>query len=249
MLVLLIFANHPQFDSFCSPLASGNSAIESFPYSVEDVIDEDYLRGISGQVDLSQVPSITLQVNTNHQSILGLGDILVNLKTLVLDRSVISSVRDLGGCLRHLEALSLNDCGLTELDGVGILTNLKCLSVQDNMLTDVAPLAMHDNIRVIPVSLFGLHLMWLGAQLARQSFIRHIDMRHALLLRPAYEFVPLAEPRRACSALSSCDRCTGAAVAFLGWREGDSRCKEQSIEWHDSGGRFCHATGVRGNGR
>lgn len=132
--------------------------MESFPYSVEDVIDEDYLRGVSGQSDLSLVPSITLQVNTNHQSILGLGDMLINLKTLVLDRSVISSVRDLGGCLRHLEALSLNDCALTELDGVGILANLKCLSVQDNMLTDVAPLAMHDNIRVSPLPYMARNL-------------------------------------------------------------------------------------------
>ncbi len=114
-----------------------------------DAISEEQLIKISGQNNLLNVVTISLLVNTQHQSILSLGDNLVNLTTLVLDKSVISSIRDLGTGLKKLETLSLNDCSLSELDGIGMITTLRHLSVQDNQISEVAPLALHENIKVL----------------------------------------------------------------------------------------------------
>ncbi len=73
---------------------------------------------------------------------------LTHLDYLTLDRSKLTSIRDLGIGLKFLISLSVNDCGLNELDGIGMLTNLKILSARDNSVEDVTALALHENIEV-----------------------------------------------------------------------------------------------------
>lgn len=91
---------------------------------------------------------MSLIVDTSYQSLLDLGDIIPNLSKLYLDNSKLLSVRDLGTSIRSLQILSLNNCGLTELDGIAVLSNLKCLYARDNLISDINALAMHEFIEV-----------------------------------------------------------------------------------------------------
>lgn len=91
---------------------------------------------------------MSLVVDTTFQSLLDLGDIAPNLSKLYLDNSKLLSVRDLGTSLRGLQVLSLNNCGLTELDGIAVLFNLRCLYARDNLISDINALAMHEYIEV-----------------------------------------------------------------------------------------------------
>ena len=75
-----------------------------------------------------------------------MGSLLPSLRELVLDGSTIVSIRDLGTGLRSLKALSLNDCGLSDIDGIAVFSELERLSLKNNNLSDITPLAMHDHL-------------------------------------------------------------------------------------------------------
>eukprot|EP01035_Chromulina_nebulosa_P021468 gene21468-27806_t len=49
-------------------------------------------------------------------------------------------------------SLSLLNCGLHDLDGIGVLIGLQDLNVEDNYLVDFSPLAMHENIQRLNAS-------------------------------------------------------------------------------------------------
>ena len=115
------------------------------------MITEEYLQKASGAEDLSTVTTLTLKIDTSYQSLLDIGDLMKRLDHLILDGSKISSVRDLGVGLKYLSSLSVNDCGLNELDGIGMLTSLTQLSARDNDLEDVTALALHETIEVSPL--------------------------------------------------------------------------------------------------
>lgn len=115
---------------------------------LDGIIGEDFLRKTANEEDLSAVVKLQIKVNSSYQSLLDLNTFLPNLSTLVLDGSTIVSIRDLGVGLRQLQTLSLNSCGLIDLDGMSVLTGLRKLSLSDNFIADVAPLAMHENIKV-----------------------------------------------------------------------------------------------------
>jgi hypothetical protein len=125
---------------------ANQQAEEELQMIIDGILGEDYLMEVTQQNDLSVVNRLQIQVNSSYQSLLDLNNFLPNLRELVLDSSTIVSIRDLGVGLRQLTTLSLNDCGLTDLDGIGVLTGLIQLSLMDNLIADVAPLAMHENI-------------------------------------------------------------------------------------------------------
>lgn len=115
---------------------------------LDGIIGEEFLQKTTNQEDLTAVVDLQIKVNSSYQSLLDLKTFLPNLSTLILDSSTIVSIRDLGVGLRQLQSLSLNSCGLIDLDGMGVLTGLRKLSLCDNFINDVAPLAMHENIQV-----------------------------------------------------------------------------------------------------
>ncbi len=115
---------------------------------MDGIIGEEYITKVTGVSDLSKIEHLEIVIDTSIQSIFGLCDLLPNLKYLVLDRSVIASVRDLGIGLRYITSLSLSSCGLSDLDGIGVLTGLQEICLSDNHIADVAPLAMHENLQV-----------------------------------------------------------------------------------------------------
>lgn len=115
---------------------------------IDGIIDDNYLKQETGVENLNSIVHLNLTIDTAHQSVFDLGEILPNLKHLIFDNSTITSIRDLGTGLRYLTSLSLSSCGLHELDGVGVLTGLKELCLSDNYISDAAPLAMHENLEV-----------------------------------------------------------------------------------------------------
>lgn len=122
---------------------------EDLPDIYSSIIDEEYLSNLTGVKDLTRVEYISLQIDTTFQSILGLPDILINLKHLVLDNSKISSIRDLGVGLNTLTSLSLTGCGLEDIDGIGVLSSLQELSLSENQISNISPLMMHESLEVL----------------------------------------------------------------------------------------------------
>jgi hypothetical protein len=117
-------------------------------------VNADYVARVAciNPADLGKLTHLQLKVDLNVQSLLDLADLTPSLSSLVLDESVIGSIRDLGIGLRCLMSLSLNSCSLGDLDGIGVLTGLEDLSCCDNFITDVAPLAMHENMKTLKLS-------------------------------------------------------------------------------------------------
>ncbi len=130
--------------------AVGNSLLypEEFDTILSAMIDEEFIISITGIKDITRIEYISLQIDTNFQSILDLSDLLPNLKHLVLDNSTIGSIRDLGVGLRGITSLSLSGCGLKDIDGIGVLTGLQELCLTDNYISDISPLTMHENLQV-----------------------------------------------------------------------------------------------------
>ena len=71
-----------------------------------------------------------------------------HLSSLFLDHSPIESIRDLGTRLSSLVSLSMNGCGLTELDGIVAFPQLEVLTVQNNEIASLSPLMMNDRLKV-----------------------------------------------------------------------------------------------------
>ena len=140
---------HGLTDADCDP---DNAIDDGLKNILESAISEDYLRQVAGSDDLTTVTFMQLRVDLNIQSILDITDNLPSLTSLILDESIISSVRDLGTGLRSIISLSLNSCALKDLDGIGVLTGLQDFNASDNYLTDAAPLAMHENLQVCNLS-------------------------------------------------------------------------------------------------
>jgi hypothetical protein len=118
---------------------------------LDGIIGEEYVREETGQEDLSTIVHLALKIDTSRQSVYDVHQFLPNLQHLVLDNSVITSVRDLGIGLRFIVSLSLSSCGLIDIDGIGVLTGLQELNLSDNSIADVTPLAMHENLQVLRV--------------------------------------------------------------------------------------------------
>ena len=83
----------------------------------ENEINEEYVRKVTDKEDLNSVDFIQLKVDSGLQSLFSLSELTPNLVSLVLDESTIGSVRDIGTGFKDLMSLSINSCGLYDLDG------------------------------------------------------------------------------------------------------------------------------------
>ncbi len=131
---------------------------------MDGIIGEEFITNATGTTNMLQIEHLEIVIDTTVQSIFGLSELLPNLKYLVLDTSVIGSVRDLGIGLRYIVSLSLSSCGLNDLDGIGVLTGLQEMCLSDNHISDVAPLAMHENLQVllcVQMQLTSLYLFFI----------------------------------------------------------------------------------------
>lgn len=101
---------------------------------------------------MESVTQIRLRVISREISLQNLNIYMPALRELVLDGSVISSLRDLGCCLRNLRVLKINRCGLSCLDGVLQFENLEELYAADNRLEDCSACCFLAFIKIIDFS-------------------------------------------------------------------------------------------------
>ncbi|XP_026747381.1 uncharacterized protein LOC113508503 [Trichoplusia ni] len=97
--------------------------------------------GVVTDDEVLRIREAKLRVMADRVGLRRLHVLAPRLRTLTLDGSALSSLRDLGIGLVHLKILSIDRCGLTTLDGVWGLGALRELSAAGNRLQDLQPLA------------------------------------------------------------------------------------------------------------
>lgn len=170
--------------------SDSHSENTEFQDILDNIIGEEYLIKVTGSKDLSKIKHLQIKINTNNQSILSIPDFLPNLQSLVLDYSILASIRDLGVDLRNLLSISLNHCSLSDLDGIGVLLGLQDLSLCDNFLIDLSPLSMHENIQTLNMSGNNLSDLSLCDSLSTCSNLRSLFLtRNPIAKAPNYRLI------------------------------------------------------------
>ncbi|KAL3139522.1 hypothetical protein ABBQ38_003845 [Trebouxia sp. C0009 RCD-2024] len=103
--------------------------------------EEQVLRDITGVQRLEDVTFLDAVVDCSETSLSNLGEKMPLLRELKLNNSALSSVRDLGSKLRHLQVLWISHCGLLGLDGLSALPSLRELYAAFNQIDNLEPLA------------------------------------------------------------------------------------------------------------
>ncbi|TRY56262.1 hypothetical protein DNTS_028378 [Danionella cerebrum] len=97
----------------------------------------EMLKVHSGSEHLDDVKSLEIWIH------------LPKLTDLKMNNSFISSIRDLGTSLSHLQILRLARCSLTDLEGISALTSLKELYVAYNSISELSPVSMLENLELL----------------------------------------------------------------------------------------------------
>lgn len=147
-----ISSNRSSYDDITNKISNDEHVENIYKDILNDNFNEEYLKDISGTNDLTKLTSIQLKIDTNSQSIYEIHLYLPKLESLILDHSIISSIRDLGTGLRYIKYLSLYSCGLYDLDGISVFSSLEELNIEDNFLTELSSLAMHETLQRLNVS-------------------------------------------------------------------------------------------------
>lgn len=96
---------------------------------------------------------------------------------MVLDGSTIQSFRDIGFGLQQLTMLSVANCNVSDLDGFGILSNLREVRLAYNKIVDLTPLALHEYIEHIDLSNNEIEDFNSLVMLGTCSKLRNLDIR------------------------------------------------------------------------
>nr|XP_056707685.1 leucine-rich repeat-containing protein 56 [Euleptes europaea] len=116
---------------------------------VDEYLSPSKLQALTGLDDLRQVRALEMRVDTRENSLGNFGAYLPNLKQLKLNNSVLTSVRDLGTVLPHLQVLWMTRCGLSDLDGISSCCSLKELYVAYNNIADLSPLSLLEHLEIL----------------------------------------------------------------------------------------------------
>ncbi|XP_045492238.1 uncharacterized protein LOC123691741 isoform X2 [Colias croceus] len=105
--------------------------------------------GVTTDEEVLRIREAKLRVVAERVGLRRLHVLAPRLRSLTLDGSAISSLRDLGIGLVHLKFLSVNRCGLTSLDGIWGLGTLRELNAAGNRLHDLNPLAVLQKLHTL----------------------------------------------------------------------------------------------------
>uniref|UniRef100_A0A8D0C8R3 Leucine rich repeat containing 56 n=1 Tax=Salvator merianae TaxID=96440 RepID=A0A8D0C8R3_SALMN len=120
----------------------------------EDLLVDEYLspsklKRLTGLDDLRQVKVLEIRVDTRENSLGNFGAYLPNLKQLKLNNSVLTSVRDLGTGLSHLQVLWMARCRLPDLDGISSCRSLKELYIAYNNIADLSQVSLLEHLEIL----------------------------------------------------------------------------------------------------
>ncbi|XP_050955843.1 leucine-rich repeat-containing protein 56 isoform X2 [Labeo rohita] len=116
---------------------------------IDQSLSPEKLKILSGSDDLHEVTSLEMCVDTRQDILDNFGIYLPKLTQLKMNNSLISSVRDLGTGLSHLQVLYLARCGLTDLEGISALSSLKELYVAFNSISDLSPVSLLEDLELL----------------------------------------------------------------------------------------------------
>ncbi|CAG9792142.1 unnamed protein product [Diatraea saccharalis] len=108
--------------------------------------------GVTTDEEVLRIREAKLRVVAERVGLRRLHVLAPLLRSLTLDGSALSSLRDLGIGLVHLKVLSVNRCGLTCLDGVWGLGALCEFYAAGNRLNDLQPLAALQKLHTLNLS-------------------------------------------------------------------------------------------------
>ncbi|XP_063823801.1 uncharacterized protein LOC135073562 [Ostrinia nubilalis] len=108
--------------------------------------------GVATDEDVLRIREAKLRVVAERVGLRRLHVLAPRLRSLTLDGSALTSLRDLGIGLVHLKILSVNRCGLTSLDGVWGLGALREFHASGNRLQDLQPLAALQKLHTLNLS-------------------------------------------------------------------------------------------------
>lgn len=98
---------------------------------------------------METVSTLKLRVLAREMSLQHLRFHTPSLRELILDGSVLSSLRELGCGMKNLKVLRVNRCGLDSLDGICGLETVEEFYCCDNRISDASPFIALDMIKVI----------------------------------------------------------------------------------------------------
>ncbi|KAI4825359.1 hypothetical protein KUCAC02_021044 [Chaenocephalus aceratus] len=117
--------------------------------AVDVSLSPEKLKSLCGTQDLSHLTSLEICLDTQENTLGNFGAYLPKLVRLKMNNSTISSVRDLGTTLSHLEVLWMSRCSLQHLDGLSTLSSLKELYLAYNNVSDLSQAGMLENLQLI----------------------------------------------------------------------------------------------------
>lgn len=158
-----VVVDHQDAKSLDSAVASVSDSLEEIEDArlcQDPIFNPTYLRelgsssrrkeeeGNDDQVLRLDIPTI---VHTgDHSAVEALGTWFPNLMSLRLcPESTLASFRDLGTQLRQLSILTLRQCHIEALDGIGALPALTECYLAYNDIRDISPLALHEHLVVL----------------------------------------------------------------------------------------------------
>uniref|UniRef100_A0A182S8W3 U2A'/phosphoprotein 32 family A C-terminal domain-containing protein n=1 Tax=Anopheles maculatus TaxID=74869 RepID=A0A182S8W3_9DIPT len=122
---------------------------------------EELLRQAAGTQDLATVHEIKLKVISHMTSLQRIPCFIPQLRTLILEGSIVMTLRDLGCDMTFLRYLNVSRCSLKHLDGTTGLESLEELVADYNLIEEVGPCSNLINIKKI--SLKGNRITDLGS--------------------------------------------------------------------------------------
>eukprot|EP00759_Apiculatamorpha_spiralis_P048179 PhF_6_TR43520/c0_g1_i1/m.66804 len=108
----------------------------------EDILDDDMVRSIAGEDDLTAIRSLEFRISLADETHLPpLGTMCPKLTKLKLNGSDLPQLRVLGTSFSStLTILYINNCNVVSLDGVHLLAHLQELYASFNEIKDLSPL-------------------------------------------------------------------------------------------------------------
>lgn len=119
---------------------------------ISEGLSQSKLQELTGSEDLDNVCSLTVLVDTTDCSLGRFGALLPRLEQLDLSNSILTSIRDLGTGFRCLVELHVDNCRLSDLDGISTLSTLQQLHAPHNGVSEITPLAQLDQLHVLDLS-------------------------------------------------------------------------------------------------
>jgi Leucine-rich repeat (LRR) protein len=98
---------------------------------------------------LNELQKVEIQVDTTHQSLQTVGEVLFSLQELKLNDSLIKSVRDLGTSFKNVKILYISRCKLANLAGILAFQQLEELYASYNYVEDLYDVGFLENLQVL----------------------------------------------------------------------------------------------------